>query len=247
MENASLVALSRQLALRRKLDVIADNMANITTDGFKRQSLRFEEFMMPKARENAFVHGDRINAFVSDWTTTTDFSSGSIEQTGGALDVAIEGDAFFTVQTPQGERYTRAGNFQIDATGRLVTPAGFPVMGQNGEIRFEPQEAGIEIGVDGSIATTEGLKDRLRLSSFADNRLLKKTGENLFDAGTTAAQPATTARVMQGALERSNVSGVVEITNMIDVSRSYQQVSSIMKAQEDLRSRAIDRLGSLQA
>ncbi|ODN69344.1 flagellar hook-basal body complex protein [Methylobrevis pamukkalensis] len=190
MENASLVALSRQLVLRRKLDVIADNVANITTDGFKRQSLNFEEFAMPKARANTFERPDRINAFVSDWTTTTDFSTGSIEQTGNPLDVALGGDGFFAVQTPEGERYTRAGSFQIDQTGRLVTSDGLPVLGEAGEILFEADETGIEIGANGSVATTAGIKDRLKIVSFDDNRLLEKIGDNLYDPTTAAAQPA---------------------------------------------------------
>ncbi|SON56215.1 Distal rod protein [Hartmannibacter diazotrophicus] len=247
MESATLVALSRQMSLQRKLDVIADNIANITTDGFKRQSLSFEEHVMPKARASSFEAGDQMNSFVSDWTTTTDFSSGDIEQTGNELDVAIEGNAFFAVQTPNGERYTRAGNFRIDNTGTLINASGFPVLGDGGPIRFENNEVGVEIGTDGAIASSTGPKGKLRIVSFDDDRLLQKEGENLYTSTTATIQPTTTARVMQGAIERSNVSGVTEISRMIEVSRSYQQVSSIMRAQNELQSRAIDTLGSLRA
>lgn len=245
MENATLVALSRQIALRRNLDVIADNVANITTDGFKRQALNFEEFVMPKARASSFERSDRINTFVADWTTTTDFSNGSIEQSGNPLDVAINGDAFFAVQTPDGERYTRAGNFRIDNTGRLVTADGQPVLGEGGEILFEQNEVGIEIGADGSIASSAGGKGRLRIVAFEDSRALRKAGANLFETDA-APEIATGVQVMQGAIERSNVSGVVEMTRMINATRSYEQITKVIKDQDELRSRAISRLGQLQ-
>ncbi|MBH0236870.1 flagellar basal-body rod protein FlgF [Methylobrevis albus] len=244
MENATLVALSRQIALRRNLDVIADNVANITTDGFKRQALNFEEFVMPKARASSFERADRINTFVADWTTTTDFGSGSIEQSGNPLDVAINGNGFFVVQTPDGERYTRAGNFRIDNGGRLVTADGQPVLGEGGEILFEQNEIGIEIGADGSIASSAGVKGRLRLVAFEDDRLLRKAGANLFETDA-APEPAVGVQVMQGAIERSNVSGVVEMTRMINATRSYEQITKVIKDQDELRSRAISRLGQL--
>lgn len=246
MENTSLVALSRQIVLQRRLEVVADNVANLNTDGFKRQSLSFQESMMPRARTNLFERGDRRSSFVSELTTLTDFSEGSIEQTGNTFDVAIEGSGFFVVQTPEGERYTRAGNFQLDATGRLVTPDGNPVLGEGGEIVFAPNESGVIIASDGTISSSAGQRGRLRVASFPDERLLEKSGENLYSTEEPPV-PALTARVRQGSLERSNVSGVTEMTRLISVTRAYEQITNVLSQHDELRGRAIERLGTLQA
>lgn len=244
MENASLVALSRQLVLRQKLDVIANNVANINTAGFKRQTLEMDEYVMPTASANTFPRRDQRISFVEDWTTTTDFEPGTVEVTGSPFDVAIEGDGFFTVQTPEGERYTRAGNFQLDVGGRLVTPDGHPVLGDGGEIVFGPEETDVVIGVDGSISSNAGPRGRLSVVSFADNRILDKIGDNLF-AGE-GAQPATGARVRQGAVELSNVQSVMEMTRLIEVNRAYAQVTSMINTSEELRLRAISTLGDIR-
>jgi flagellar basal-body rod protein FlgF len=246
MENTSLVVLSRQIALQRKLQVVADNVANLNTNGFKRQSLGFEEALMPRAKENLFARGDRAGSFVSEMATLTDFTEGTIEQTGGTFDIALDGEAFFAVQTPQGERYTRAGNFQLDPNGRLVTPDGDPVLGEGGEIVFGRNERDITFGVDGTVSSSAGEKGRLRLVAFADKTQLLKDGANFFDTQVPPT-PATEVRVRQGALEASNISAVTEMTRMIEVTRSYEQISNLIKQHSDLRSRAIERLGSLQS
>lgn len=245
MENTSLVALSRQLVLRRKLDVIANNVANINTSGFKRDALELDEYDMPVSRANTFPRADRIHSFVEDWTTTVDHTPGPVETTGNPLDVALQGPGYFVVQTPSGERYTRAGDFMLDATGRLVTNDGKPVMGEGGEIVFQPNETDIVIGADGSIATNAGARGRLRLVSFEDDRLLTKEGENLFSG--EGALPAAEARVKQGALEKSNVEGVIEMTRLIEVNRSYEQISRMISDHDELRLKAIQRLGDVKA
>lgn len=246
MENTSLVVLSLQIALQRKLGVISDNVANLNTNGFKRKSLGFEEALMPKAKENLFARGDRGGSFVSEMATLTDFTEGVIEETGGTFDLALDGEAFFAVQTPRGERYTRAGNFQLDANGRLVTPDGDPVLGEGGEIVFGRNERDITFGVDGTISSSAGEKGKLRMVNFADKTLLTNEGANFF-ASPVAPTVAETARLRQGALEASNISAVTEMTKMIEVTRNYELISSLIKQHGDLRSRAIERLGSLQA
>lgn len=247
MQNATLVALSGQIALQRKLDVIANNVANMDTAGFKRVSLDFEETTMPKASATLFPRRDRDNRFVRELATVHDFSAGSVEVTGNDLDVAIEGDSgFFVVGTPAGERYTRAGDFAIDSTGRLVTSDGKPVLGQGGEIVFSPNETNIAIAGDGTISTSVGNKDKLKFAKFDDTSVLSQVGENLYSAAAAPTVPVY-ADVKQGALERSNVSGVEEMTRLIDVQRSYERLISMMRQQNELNSKAIDRLGSMTA
>src|SRR5262249_45598531 len=118
MENASLIGLSRQMTLQREMDVVANNLANLNTTGFKADNNVFQEYLMPVARSDWFAGGDRRMSYVLDRATWHDMGQGSIQQTGNPLDVAIDGKAFIAVQTPQGERYTRNGALQINARGQ---------------------------------------------------------------------------------------------------------------------------------
>ena len=138
MENTLLVALSRQMSLERQIDVIANNVANINTTGFKSNKSLFEEYLNTDAREDNFAAGDRRVSFVQNRGTYHDFAQGAFEKTTNPLDVAIDGGGFITVQTPAGERYTRDGSFQINAQGQLVTTGGHVVVGANGPIVFQP-------------------------------------------------------------------------------------------------------------
>jgi flagellar basal-body rod protein FlgF/flagellar basal-body rod protein FlgG len=251
MQNALLVGLSRQMVLSRQLDVIANNIANLNTTGFKADESLFEEYLMPLARDNTFVGGDRRVSYVQDRGSWRDYSVGSIERTGNALDVAIDGNAFLTVQTAQGQRYTRNGALQIDASGTLVTASGDPVTGGNGPIVFQPGDHDVNIAADGTVtvhpsnSNIDTVRGTLQLASFANPQQLQKEGANLYSAPAAAqAQPAK-ARLIQGAIERSNVSSVLEMTRMIDVTRTYTNIAGIIQNQGDLRKTAIDRLSQV--
>lgn len=245
MENAQLIGLSRQMALQRQMDVVANNIANINTTGFKSEQLLFEEYLGPVARDRDFAFPDQQLSFTEDWTTIHDMSMGAITQTGNPLDVAIEGDGFLVVQTPQGERWTKAGSLAIDASGMLVSLDGDAVMGEGGQIRFGASETDIVIAEDGTVSSSAGQKGKLRLVEFADPQETVRDGNNLFSGGTPL--PATATRVMQGALEKSNVSGIGEMTEMIRVQRAYQSLASVLQQQDDMRRSAIQRLGNLSA
>ncbi len=247
MENASLVSLSRQVVLRRQMDITADNVANMNTTGFKRELLNLTSTSLPPAKTNAFPKkSDRIDKFVTDWKTTTMFDQGAIQASGNPLDVAISGPAFFAVQTPGGERYTRAGAFTINNQGQLVTYDNHPVLTTSGPITFDPNEKDVVISRDGTIATANGVKGQLKLVTFSNLASLQKIGQNMFSGN--GAQPASSdAQVIQGAIENSNVRPVEEMTRMIDITRSYEALANMMKKQDDMRSKAIDQLGRLSA
>jgi flagellar basal-body rod protein FlgF len=248
MENALLVALSRQTSLRRSLDVIANNIANLNTSGYKSDGLIFEEFMMPGARGNMFAGGDRRVSFVNDRLTWTDMRSGSVEQTGNPLDVAISGNGFLVVQTPRGERYTRNGAMQINAQGALVTSEGFPVMGDGGPIVFQPQDRNISIARDGSISVGNENRGKLRLVEFAQGVRLQKDGSSTFMAPAgIVPQPSPLSGTVQGAVEKSNVHGVIEMTRMIEATRTYTNVAQLAEQQGQLRRTAIERLAEVPA
>jgi flagellar basal-body rod protein FlgF len=245
MENAQLISLSRQMALQRQMDVVANNIANINTTGFKAEALLHEEFVMPVARDRDFPMLDQPLSFTQDWATMHDLSPGSIVQTGNPLDVALEGEGFLAVLTPEGERWTRSGALQVDSTGTLVNFDGYPVLGDGGPITFGEAETDIMIDASGAVSTTAGAKGRLQVVEFDNPQELAREGDNLYSGGTPVAAVAT--RVMQGAIEKSNVSGVAEMTEMIRVQRAYQSIASMIQRQDDIRRSAIQKLGSLNA
>jgi flagellar basal-body rod protein FlgF/flagellar basal-body rod protein FlgG len=248
MENALLIGLSRQMSLRRELDVVSNNIANINTTGFKGGTAVFEEFMMPGARHNHFAHADRKMSYVQDRSTWHDLSQGPMRQTGNPLDIAIDGKAFMAVQTPNGERYTRNGSFHINATGQLITSEGHQVLGEGGPIQFQIDDKDITISRDGTIAVPEGVRGRIRLVEFENGNRLKKDGSSNFAAPQDMQPaPARFPNVIQGALEQSNVKAIVEMTRMIEVSRHYSKVSDLLQKHGDTRRSAIERLAEVPA
>jgi flagellar basal-body rod protein FlgF len=246
MENAQLISLSRQMALQRQMDVVANNLANVNTTGFKAEQILFEEYVMPVARNQDFAWIDQPLSYTQDWSTLHDLGDGAVIQTGNPLDVAIQGDGFLAVMTPAGERWTKSGALQLDANGTLVTTDGHPVLGDGGEIRFDETEIDINIAPDGTVSSNNGDKGRLRVVEFEDPQALARMGSNLFAGGNPVDGTGTT-RLLQGALEKSNVSGISEMAEMIRVSRSYQSVASMMQRQDEMRRSAVQRLGDVSA
>jgi flagellar basal-body rod protein FlgF len=256
MQNMHLIGLSRQMVLERQMDVVANNVANVNTTGFKADRSLFAEHLMQGAHEDNFAAGrDRRLSYVNDRATFHDFSQGAVEQTKNPLDVAIDGGGFFVVQTPSGERYTRDGSFQINNQGQLVNASGYPVLSSGGPITFQPTDKQITIASDGNVTVVEGstartdsVRGKLRLVSFAQAQRLHKEGSNLYSAadGATAA-PDTTSRVRQGFIEKSNVNSVLEMGRMIEVTRTYTQISAMLQQQSDLHKSALDKLAEVPA
>jgi flagellar basal-body rod protein FlgF len=248
MENTLLVALSRQVALQRELDVVANNVANVNTTGFRREAVQFEEFLMSRGSADAFQRPDRRLSFTQDRSTYNDFQPGPMEVTNNPLDVAIQGDAFFVVQTPNGERYTRSGAFQLDNQGRLVTISGEPVLSDSGPITITAEDGAVTIGRDGSVATEQGTRGRLRLAAFAAPQTLIKEGNGLFRAADGQAPTVPADGVVsfaQGMREGSNVKPVLELSRLIELNRAYVSVSSMIQRNDDLRKSAIQTLSEI--
>ena len=245
MENASLVGLSRQVALRRELDVISNNVANMNTSGFKAEKMAFGEYLSPKARDEAFSRPDRPLSFVEDVSTWHDQSAGVVQTTGGETDVAIDGDGFFVVEGASGTRYTRNGAFQIDSQGRLVTSGGARVLSTSGPIQFAPTESGITIAADGTIASSEGVRGKLRVARFENLQDLAKDGDSSFRTDATPGEVTSRTRVIQGAIEKSNVRPIMEMSRLVEVTRAYESVTSMLSKQDDMRRSAIERLAEV--
>jgi flagellar basal-body rod protein FlgF/flagellar basal-body rod protein FlgG len=250
MENALLIGLSRQMALGNELDVIANNVANIDTTGYKADHAAFGEYLMPRASDRQFPGGDRRVSFVQDRASWIDMSSGAISKTGNPLDVAIDGPGYLTVQTPRGLRYTRNGALQTNATGQLVTNEGYEVMGDSGPITFQASDHDISISPNGIITALSGSdtsnspRGRLQIVGFDQPQRLTKDGSSTFTApagvNTTPSPPGT--RLVQGAIEKSNVNAVAEMARMIQITRNYSDIAAILQQQGDQRRNALSQL-----
>jgi flagellar basal-body rod protein FlgF len=255
MENALLVGLSRQTTLERQLNVVANNIANVNTSGYKADESLFEEYLRSGAHEDNFIGRDRAVSYVQDRATFHDLSQGALQQTNNPLDIAIDGGGFLAVQSAGGELYTRDGNLQLNNVGTLVTENGDAVLGTAGPIVFQPTDHDINISPDGTITVLEGaartdtIRGKLRMVSFADAQALLKQGSNLFSVGEGGAQPAADLKstVRQGYIEKSNVNSVAEMSRMIEVTRSYTAVSSMLQQQSDLHKTAIEKLADVPA
>jgi flagellar basal-body rod protein FlgF len=253
MQNTLLVGLSRQVALARELGVVANNIANINTSGFKANGAVFEEFIGKVARQGDLSRRDAQVSFVRDRATWVDMTQGSMQRTGNPLDVAVDGKGFITVQTPGGERYTRNGAFQVGANGQLVTSEGYQVVGENGPITMQPKDHDITISPDGTVsvregdnATTESQRGRLRMTSFDNPGLLTKDGSSTFAAGADVVPiPDTVSRFVQGSIEKSNVNSVMEMTRMIEITRNYTSVATMLSQQSDMHRSAIEKLAEV--
>jgi flagellar basal-body rod protein FlgF len=253
MQNALLIGLSRQTVLERQLDVVANNIANVNTAGFKADQSLFEEYLTSGAHEDNFVGRDRRVSYVQDRGTYRDQTQGALEQTKNPLDIAISGSGYLAVQTAGGERYTRDGGLHLNNTGQLVTAAGDAVLGTSGPIVFQQTDHDINIAPDGTVtvlegtATTDALRGKLRVVSFADAQSLLKQGSNLYSAGPGAAQADTRSQVQQGFIEKSNVNSVAEMSRMIEVTRAYTQISTMLQQESDMHKTAIEKLAEVPA
>jgi flagellar basal-body rod protein FlgF len=255
MENTLLVGLSRQMALSHELDIVANNIANIDTTGYKADNALFAQYLMPGSRDDQFTGSDRRINFVTDRSSWIDFAPGALQRTGNPLDVAIEGDAYLAVQTPRGVRYSRNGALLTNASGQLVTSEGYPVLGDNGPITFQPGDHDVIISPQGIITVRNGSdpadapRGRLQLAAFAQQNLLQKDGSSTFTApaGVTPAALPLGTRVVQGAIEKSNVNAVAEISRMIEITQSYTDIANVLQQQSDQRKNALTQLSQAPA
>jgi len=240
MDNTMLIGLQTQRLLQRRMDITANNLANVDTTGFKADALVFKE----AANTDAFAEDEpETIRFARDPTLMRDMGQGAIALTSNPLDVAIEGAGFIHVQGPNGIAYTRDGAFSMSGSGQLVTRDGRPVLNQGGQpIVFDAQGQTPVIGRNGAISVNGIEVGRIGASSFADPEQLTKIGDNLWSADDLNAQ-AFTGVLVQGSLEGSNVRPVVELTRLIEISRAYQSAARIVSNSDDLRQRAIERLG----
>ena len=248
MENAAYVGLSRQMTLRRELDVVANNIANAETTGFKVEQLLVGTEVGERARNDAVRPGV---SFVLDKGLGRDYGQGAREQTSRPLDFGIEGEgAFFVVADGPdgagGEAYTRDGAFTLDPEGRLVTGQGRPVLGDGQEIVLDPARGTPAVAADGTISQNGQPVGRLTVVRFDVLSVLEKGGDGVYrNTSNTTPVEANDARIRQGMLEASNVNPLIEITNLIEIQRAYERVTKMIENANDLSRRSVERLGKV--
>src|SRR5687768_11290637 len=242
MDNTMYVGLSRQMTLRRELDVLANNIANADTAGFKVESL----MVAAEPRNLPAADGGRSTIqFALDSGVARDFSQGALMQTDSPFDLAVEGEGFFQVQTQGGLRFTRDGRFGIGRQGQLVNASEHAVLDAGGgEILLDPQKGPPSVGPDGTVSQRGEVIGKVGVVRFASLAALSKDGDGLYrNDSNLQPEAAPDARVRQGMVETSNVKPVTQITQLIQVSRAYESIARMMNSTADLSTRSIERLG----
>lgn len=250
MERGLYTAGTAMLTLQKQMDVVANNFANVQTVGFKEDSMvsrSFNDMLISRINDtnvvNTYNEVGPHNLGIHVDSVLTNFVTGSLTQTDKKTDMAIDGDGFFVVQTPQGERYTRNGEFAVTRDGILITNDGYAVMGENGIINvgggdFTVNTSG-DVMVDGEIA------GRIRLVSFADNGGLRKEGNNLYNNFSAGAAIDSNAQIRQYMVESSNVSMVDNVVDMMTIYRNYESNQKVIQIIDGTLNKAANDLGKI--
>ena len=237
MDNAGYTAITRQNGLLRELHLLANNIANISTTGFRREGVLFSEHVRHLDASEPALSMATANA------RQTYLTQGAMTQTGGALDLAIEGDGFFLIDAPQGQMLTRAGHFQTNPDGEMVTPDGHRLLDQGGAPIFVPVDAGIvAIARDGTLSVDGAPLGQVALVRPADpTELRRATGVLLEPTGELL--PAEEAIIHQGFLEESNVNPITEMARLIAVQRAYEMGQSFLEREDERIRNVVQTLG----
>ncbi len=226
-----------------KLEIIGNNLANINTTGYKKENV-FIQLMKDSGLNMAKGNGELAGLDVKEYT---DYSEGSLNQTSNQLDLAIQGRGFFVVDTPQGERYTRNGNFMLTADGTVVTNEGYPVLGKTGRIQIPDlhrlSQGDLTISEKGEIFVDKRMVAQVRVDDFDNLNELTKDGHSLFASpvpGKPITPDGTTSIIRQGFLEESNVDGIDEMIMMVELSRSFETDQKSVQYQDGTLERAMD-------
>ena len=239
MDTGIYVALSKEIGIFRDMEVTANNLANVTTTGYDSESLLFKDFLVTGNNKEGKV------AFANDVATFRSTEQGTMETTNSPLDAAIQGAGYFVVQTPLGNRYTRNGNFKLNASGILVTSEGYPVLDDSGQsVLFDDTDKVVSIRDNGSINVDGSERAVLKIVQFDNEQLLQKVGNAMYKADATP-KPAQNFTVVNGVLERSNVQPVLELTHMMSVSKAATDMAKFISAMYTMEQKSSDTLAKV--
>jgi flagellar basal-body rod protein FlgF len=235
LDAAGYTTLNRQSGLMREMAVVANNLANASTTGFRREGVVFSEFITAMGNDPSLSMAHAAGRHV-------DLSQATVSQTGGTLDFAIQGPGFFLIETADGERLTRAGSFSPSAEGELVTPDGNRLLDAGGApVLLPPDATAVTLARDGTLSANGQPIAQIGLWQPADPLALRHQSGTLFAAD--ALEPVEGSVVLQGMLEDSNVEPVSEITRMIEVQRAYELGQKFLDAEDERVRGVIQALG----
>jgi flagellar basal-body rod protein FlgF len=244
MQSGIYVGISSQIALERRLTTISDNIANMNTVGFRSTEVKFNEILSQTQNDK----NTKI-AFVSQGNDYLSTRNGELEQTGNSLDFAVKGDAWFAIQTPQGQVLTRDGRFSMSLTGELISTQGYSVLDSGGApIQLDPRGPSPKVGQDGRIMQGGQMVGQIGVFTVDIDKGFYRA-DNSGIVPTDTPQPVVDTMgigVMQGFLEQSNVNAIGEMTQLIQVNRAFESISSLMSTSEDNFSSAMRTLGGSQ-
>ena len=236
MDAAMYKALSGAIVQMRKLEVASQDLANVNTSGYKGQQLAFNEVLAARLPAET-----RSGGFVAVGDQRTNFLQGHLQGTGNPFHFAIDGEGYFVVETPRGERYTRSGGFTMSADGTVITPQGEPLLGEGGPIQVP--DGRMIVGLDGTVRSENGEVGKLRIVRFLENRQVVKEGANLLRADAANVEDVATPRVAQGSLEQSNVSPIDSMVSMITIQRQFEAYERAMKLMDGATEKMIADAG----
>jgi flagellar basal-body rod protein FlgG len=244
MDQGMYTAASGAMAMSERIDMIANNLANVNTVGFKKDAVSYQEFQ--KTLDASMLYPGQFQEKPQDVILGKQFIDavqGGFEDTHNPLDVAIMGDGYFVVNTPEGLRYTRGGNFTLSPEGLLVTQQGYAVQGEGGEITIGSGKVTISEG--GAIMVNGAQVDKLQVVKIPKEGLERK-GNSFYDAKAgTATESVTNPDVRQGVLERSNVDPVIEMVGLITTQRAFDSFQKVIRAVNDTYSLSMRSVGSI--
>jgi flagellar basal-body rod protein FlgG len=243
MDQGIYTAVSGAVAMEARLDMIANNLANLSTTGYKKDRINYEKFA--RILDTSFLYPGQFRTIPVDVVTkatTVDLSPGPCKRTGNSLDVAIMGNGFFVVNTPDGLRYTRGGDFHLSPEGLLVNAQGFPVQGEGGDISLDAGH--VVIDARGNVSLNDSGIDKLQVVDIPPESITRQ-GNSLFGVKPGfAPEPVESPDIAQGHLESANVEPVKEMVLMIETQRAYDAYQRVIKTQNDAYSKSMTNVGT---
>ena len=238
MDRGVYAIVSGAIGQERRLDIVAKNLANSQSVGYKREKILFKTFLA-NAAGSAQMKSQADKVFTRPTGTFLDWNGGAQRQTGHATDLALEGDGFFVVKTPRGPEYTRSGNFKVTPAGQLATLDGMPVLGQSGPVQIPPGK--LLVNREGEVTVDGGTIDTIKVVKLKDLGSSTRVGERYITKGPIEPSPSTS--IVQGSLEESNVNAIEEFVGLVDLSRQYEAAQKVIQSMDDATKQAVNEIG----
>jgi flagellar basal-body rod protein FlgF len=246
MDQGIYTAAAGAIAMEDRLNIISNNIANLNTTGFKKDQMSFEQYM--KQLDTSSLYPGQYRTVPIDVvavSSSIDLSAGAPVKTGNVLDISVMGDGFFVVNTDKGTRYTRAGSFQLSTENTIITPQGYRVQGNGGDITIDPDKSDIVIDSTGKITQDQDELSTLQIVKIPPEALVRD-GNNLFSVKEGfMPQPVESVSLVQGSLEKANVEPILEMVEMIAASRAYESFQKVIRAANDAYSYSMHNVGTV--